>query len=265
MPVTDDVYTIFQKMIEQTDEIKGLKYDMRQLERINGKMLDQKVRIKYDRTNFNIYVKQLKGGTVGLEVLYRKGWNNKKALINPNGFPWINVNLSPYGSQMRKNQHHTVLDVGYELFAPLMESMLKRYGKEINSMSEKKGARTFDGRQVWEIEINNPYFRWVDYTVKQGENVTTIASQKKVSEYMIVMKNNSVDSYTDVKAGQTIKIPSDYAAQITFYIDQKTMLPLMLKIHDEKGLFEQYEYLNLKLDAQFSSDEFSEDFKEYNF
>ena len=262
---TDDIYTILKKMIAQTDEIKGMKYEMKQVERMNGKMVDQKASIKYDRTNFSIYAKQLKGGTVGLEVLYRKGWNNKKALINPNGFPWVNVNLSPYGNQMRKGQHHTLLDVGYELFAPIMESMLQRYGKGINDLAQNKGTRTFDGKQVWEIEINNHHFKWMDYVIKKGENLSIIAAKHHISEYMIMMKNKDVDSYTDVWQGQTIKIPSDYAAKTILYIDQKTFLPLVLKIYDDEGLFEHYEFLKLQLNPSFQKDEFSRNFKDYGF
>ena len=153
LPATDDVYSILRKMITKTDQIKGMQYEMRQIERMDGKMVDQKSLIKYDRVNFKIYAKQLVGGTVGLEVLYKKGWNNKKALINPNGFPWINVSLSPFGNQMRNGQHHTLLDVGFELFAPIMESMLDRHGKAINTMGENKGTRNFDGHQVWDINI----------------------------------------------------------------------------------------------------------------
>ena len=264
-PPTDDVYSILQKMIAQTDEIKSLQYEIRQMERIDGKMIDQKSLIKYDRVNLKIYAKLLNGDTEGLEILYVKGSNNQKALINPNGFPWINVSLSPFGNQMRNGQHHTILDAGYELFAPLMESMLNQYGKEINSMAKNNGTRTFDGKQVWDIDIKNHHFKWVDYVVKKGETLTTIASRNKVSEYMMMIKNKGVDSYTDIKAGQTIKIPTDYAARITLFIDQQTMLPLMLKIYDEKGLFEHYEFLNLKLDPPFQSDEFSKNFKDYSF
>ena len=266
LPPSDDVFSILKKMISQTDQIKGMQYEMKQVERIDGKLVDQKSLIKYDRVNFKIYAKQLVGGTEGLEVLYHKGWNNKKALINPNGFPWINVSLSPFGNQMRSGQHHTLLDVGYELFAPIMESMLNRHGDAaINSMAKNKGTRTFDGRQVWDININNSNFKWIDYVVKKGETLITIASKNKTSEYMIMMKNKGVDSYTDVKVGQTIKIPTEYAARITLFIDQQTSLPLVLKIYDDEGLFEHYEFLKLQIDPLFKSDEFSKNHKHYGF
>ena len=79
------------------------------------------------------------------------------------------------------------------------------------------------------------------------------------------MKNKDVDSYTDVWQGQTIKIPSDYAAKTILYIDQKTFLPLVLKIYDDEGLFEHYEFLKLQLNPSFQKDEFSRNFKDYGF
>ena len=39
----------------------------------------------------------------------------------------------------------------------------------------------------------------------------------------------------------------------------------MLRIEDENGLFEQYEYLELDLNPTFTEDDFSEDNKEYGF
>ena len=265
VPVTDDVYTLLQKMIAQADLIQGMQYDMKQIERIEGEMLEQKSFVKYDRVQTKIYAKQVLGPSKGAEVLYRKGWNGEKALVNTNGFPWVNVSLSPFGSQMRKDQHHTIMDLGYELIAPVMESMLDSYGKEINTFAKNKGTRTFDGKQVFEIEINNPHFKWKDYVVKKGETLGVIANKKKVSDYMVMMKNKGVDSYSDVWAGQTIKIPSHYAARTILYIDQQTMLPLLLKNYDEKGLFEHYEFLGLKLNPVFASDEFSKGFKGYGF
>ena len=101
--------------------------------------------------------------------------------------------------------------------------------------------------------------------VKKGETITSIATKKKVSEYMILMKNKGVDSYTDIKVGQTIKIPTEYAAQITLFIDQQTLLPLVLKIYDDEGLFEHYEFLKLQIDPPFKTDEFSKNYKHYGF
>lgn len=265
MPATDDVYSILQKMNRQIKKVKGLKYKTKQIERIDGRLIEQKLLVKFNRVHFSIYAKQLEGGTEGLELLYRKGWNNNKALVNTNGFPWVNINLNPYGNQMRKDQHHTILDLGFELFGPVTESLLNRYGAEINSMGKNKGARTFEGRQVWEIEVENANYRWVDYMVKKGESLLDIAAANQVSEHMIMSKNKGVDSYTDVSSEQTIKIPTEYGSKILLFIDQETYLPLVIKIYDHQGLFEHYEFLNLELNPSFSTDEFSENFKDYGF
>ena len=52
---------------------------------------------------------------------------------------------------------------------------------------------------------------------------------------------------------------------MTLYVDEATMLPLFLKVDDDKGLFEQYTFSNIKLNANFPPDAFSIKNKDYNF
>lgn len=107
-------------------------------------------------------------------------------------------------------------------------------------------------------------FKYVSYTVLKGENVLTIAKKLFVDEFMI-QTHNHLSSFNDVKEGQTIMVPSDYGKEMTLYIDKKTQLPVLIKVVDDKGLFEEYHFRNITVNPEFASDEFSKNYKGYRF
>ena len=82
---------------------------------------------------------------------------------------------------------------------------------------------------------------------------------------MIIERNPGLSLYDKLNAGSVIKIPNDYAARIELLIDQIEHLPVVIKIYDDHGLFEQYEYKNLITNLQWDKDEFKQSCKRYNF
>ena len=56
-----------------------------------------------------------------------------------------------------------------------------------------------------------------------------------------------------------------YAKKSVVYIDRINYLPLKQEMYDDKGLFEKYEFLNLKINPTIYEEEFTEGFKDYNF
>ena len=49
------------------------------------------------------------------------------------------------------------------------------------------------------------------------------------------------------------------------HIDQETMLPVTMKIFDEKGLYEQYEYKNVSINPVLQEKEFTSGYESYGF
>ncbi len=263
-PAPQSADQIIKQMIQRTREIRTMSYTMRKLERIDGKMTEQLAAVKLQRKPLKIYIRQ-KEPNDGMEILYVSGENNNKALVNPNGFPWVNVNLDPLGNLMRKNQHHTLLNSGYDLFVDILDGLMKKYHKEVKDFTSISKTTVFDGRSCWVIELKNPYFKYEPYTVKAGETLITIAEKFNLGEYQIMAKNDKIDSYDDVRAGQVIQIPNDYSPRMTLYIDQERQLPLIMKVYDDKGLYEHYEYQSVVIDPVLPSDTFSEHNEAYGF
>ena len=257
-------HEIIRTMITRTREIRTMTYTMRKLERVNGKMTEQVAEVKLHRQPLKVYIRQ-KMPKEGMEVLYVHGANNQKALVNPNGFPWVNVNLHPMSNMMRKNQHHTILNSGYDLFIDILDGLVNKYQKEIQNLTSIEKTLVWDGHPCWVIELKNPYFKYQSYTVREGETLLSIAKKFNLGEHMIMEKNGKVDGYEDVRAGQVIEIPNDYSPRMTLYIDQKRKVPLVMKIYDDKGLYEHYEYKSVIIDPALEADAFSEHNEAYGF
>ncbi len=257
-------YEITNSMFSQTKNIRTLTYTMKKHERIKGAMIMQQSTVKLNTSPLKVYLIQ-DAPKQGIEVLYVNGTNSNQALINPNGFPWISINLDPYGSTMRTNQHHTLINSGYDHVVGILEYLFQKHEAEIQSMITTDGSVAWDKHACWAITLTNPHFKYIPYTVLKGETVISIANKFRLSEHMIVEKNTNIDSYTDITAGQVILIPSDYSSKMTLYIDKVRHIPLVMKVYDDKGLYEQYEYTNVNLNPIIKAEEFTREYKEYNF
>lgn len=255
-------YTLVRQMFARTKEINSMTYTMKKKERIMETMPSQETEVKLNLHPFKVYLKQ-KSPKSGLEVLYIQGTNNNKALINTNGFPWVNVHLDPMGSTMRENQHHTLFESGYSHLMSILEHLTTKYQKDLETMITKSGPVQWDGHSCWIITFTNPNFRYTSYKVQKGEDVLSIARKFKLSEHMILEKNGLSDFYN--VEGRSLEVPNDYSPKLELYIDQSRLIPLVMKVYDEKGLYEYYEYSNVKLNPTFSADEFDKNNEKYGF
>lgn len=249
------------KMIKSVSEVKGLKYDLKLVERIEKKYNYFGSSVKLNRKPRKLYL-----NAKGIEVLWIEGKHDGDALVNPNSFPYINLYLDPYGSLMRQDQHHTIHEAGFDYFSSIIEANVKKTGDKFDQFFIPNGEETINGRLCYKVIINNKDFGAVNYTVQKNETLITIARKLFVGEYMILTLNKpKVGDYKDVKAGQVIKVPTAYAKYVFLYVDKLNYLPIAVKVYDDKGLYEQYDYSNVQVNPVFAADEFTKDFKGYNF
>lgn len=257
-------YGLMQKMIEANKKVTGLRFTLTQFNRIEGKMMEAKMDIKMTKNPFQVYLKR-QYPDKGLEVLYLHGKNNNKAAVNP-GSLLPTLNLDPYGSQMRKNEHHTIHSMGFDKLCNTLEYLANKHKANADKMITLHGIVDWRGRKCYKVELNDPNFKYIDYTVQANENLMTIAKKFMLSEHMILEKNSDkISSYTDVKAGQKILIPSDYAKRTLMFIDKETYMPVAATIYDDKGEYEIFYHDNIVINPTFQADEFTTKFKEYKF
>jgi len=260
-PPSSSCKEILQNTLASLDKIQTLKFHLKVAERIKGKLHFSESQIKLLRSPFKTYI-YLKGP----EVLWLAGKNNGNALVNPDGFPFMNLNLDPMGSIMRENQHHTIYEVGFDYFAGIIKNSIAFAGDKFDDYFNCSGTLTWDGHECFLVTADYPYFKYVDYIVKKGENLVTIGRKLKVSDYMLLEINSAkVSDYYDVKPNQVIKVPNVYGSKMILYIDKDLLVPRVIKVYDDKGLFEVYQYYELEVNPKIADEEFTKDYKGYGF
>ncbi len=253
---------IVMQMIDSAKSLRGFTAEITKTERIEGELVKQISRVKLSRQPFQLYLYQ-EYPKEGVEVLWHR--SSTKALVNLNSFPWINLSLDPFGSLMRRHQHHTLFDSGFDLMAEILHRELARIGTDTTEHIAYLGITDWQGRPAYHIVMDNPRYHIATYRVELGEDLITIARKLNVNEYAILELNEEIDFYDDVEPGQEIKVPSRYAKKMNLYIDTGYMLPLMIEVFDAEGLYEKYEYRNFVHNPDFADNEFTGEYPEYDF
>ena len=256
-----NVEELMEKSLKAIREIKGLKYHLKITERGKKGFNNYESSVKFIRNPRQIYL-YIKG----IEVLWVQGTNNGKALVKPNSFPFFNLNLDPMGDLMRQDQHHTLNEMGYDYFASIIQHTIDKMGPRFNEVFRYAGEERINNRPCHKIIIDNKDFKYVPYTIGENENITSIARKFFIPEYLILERNPAFKDYFDIlKKGQVINIPNWYCRYVVMYVDQLYLVPISIKVVDDRGLFEEYNYHSLQVNPEFAPGEFKRDFKGYGF
>lgn len=249
------------KMIKSIDAAERFKYSLKITERGKKGYNYYESSVKLNRAPRKIYV-YIKG----IELIWVNGWNNNKAYVKPNSFPYINLSLDPLGSLMRQDQHHTLNEMGFDYFSSIVEYMALKVNDRFDQYFKLEGEERYNNRPCYKITITNKDYGYDTYTVGNNESITTIARKLHISEYKILEVNPKLADYFDIlKKGQVLKVPNAYAKDVVLYIDQLYNLPIGVKISDDKGLFEQYDYFFLQVNPKIDDSEFTTGYKDYKF
>lgn len=255
--VVDDMSRAMDRVITCTGRVK-------RLERINGKMESGDLRFRLNSKPRKIYVYNI-APDEGAELLWVQGWNSEKVFVHPNKFPWVNVSLSPNSGELLKNQHHNLFAIGFDYTNGIVKHLLSEYGDEFDEHVSYAGQQKWYGKMLDVIKITYKQYKIENYTVQAGEDLFKIDAKLHVPAYKIIELNPGIDDFFDVKPGQVIKVPNVYAPEMVIMVDPDLHLPIVQIIQDDKGLFEKYEYSELKINPRFSTMEFNEDHEEYGF
>lgn len=260
-PPEVDCKALVTKSLQAIREVKGLKYHLKITERGKKGFNFYESAVKFHRNPRQIYL-YIKG----IEVLWVQGTNDGKALVKPNSFPYFNLNLDPMGNLMRQDQHHTLNEMGYDYFAGIIQHTMDKLGDRFDDYFVYGGEERINNRPCYKIIINNHDFGYRDYVIGDNESITSIARKFFIAEYMILEKNPRFKDYFDIlKKGEVIKIPTWYCKSVVMYIDQLYLLPLSMKVMDDRGLFEEYNYHFLQVNPKFEEKEFTRTFPGYGF
>lgn len=258
---TNDPYLIFNQSNAIISKAHNMWYCNHTQERIGGKMVKDYTMVKVNRQPYKMYLIQYKDG--GSEVLYNATTNKDKVVVNPGIFPYLTLKLSPFCSFLRKSSHHTIfradLQYSYQMIAHILNC------KSQNTHFTYQGEEDIEHKKFYVLNLEIEDYKKLQYLVKPKEDLVRIANRLFLSDYKILELNPSLSYYDDVDAGDLITITNYYAKKFTLYIDQITHLPYIIKVYDEKGLFESYLFSDFKVDAPLSDIDFSEKNPQYGF
>lgn len=253
---------ILEKMMEQIQSIKTLRYHVHSKERIDGKYLEVYAEAKLNVEPLKLYVKNPEKK---LELLYVAGTNDEDAFVSPGKFPFITLSLNPYNNIMRKDQHHTIKELGFNYMGVMLSKTFPTDAKQFEKLFINAGTVTWKGHTCYKIFSDNADFKYVPYKVRKGDTVKSISYKFNCGEYRILEKNPTVPMNKIIDEGKIITVPNSYASKILLFVDVVSYLPVGIFIYDNEGLYESYEFSNVDVNTVIKPEEFQRNYKGYNF
>ena len=252
---------ILSQMNDSIKNIKTLRVSISAMERLESGFNKATSEIKLQTNPRRLYFKNT---IKKIEILFNSGKLNNKAVVKPNAFPFFTLTLDPTGNLMRKNQHYTINELGFEF---VNKAIFLTISKDKDGLANFKyhGKVTKNGYSCHVLEYENKNFGYVDYTVGDKETVSHIASKLIVNDYLVRFKNNLLNEYGYVKQGKIIKVPNLFCKKATLFIDEHLMVPVAVSLSDDNGIFENYEFSKIEVNKPIKEEEFSRGYKEYHF
>ena len=255
--------TIFNQMFNAINNVKTLRYNLYSIERIDNAFTRGHSAVKLNVAPMKIYYKNTDNG---IEALWVDGKVGGDAIVNPNGFPYINFHLNPSGELMRKGQHQTLLRLGYSYLGDVLSHSLQKFPEALNSYAHRLADTTWDNIPCYKIDINFLGYTTAPYIITQpGETVSKISAQYFLNDFEVLTMNNISWYEDELKIGQTLRLPDVYAKHVVLFISKTSNLPMVIKVYDDKGLFEMYAYSNLQVNPTIQDTEFTENYPGYHF
>lgn len=255
-------FKIIMDMLDSVKKVSYLRFNMTSIERVEIGFAKASTKVKLQISPRKSY---LINPSKKLEILHNEEELGYKALVKPHIFPYFTVSLDPRGNLMRKNQHFTIFEIGFEFTARTIAMALSKEKEQIAKHLTYAGKVEKNKMHCHLMIYENLSFGYYDYTVQNKETISSIAHKLIVNDYMLRCKNKLYDDYGYLKAGSKLKIPTFYCKKAAFYIDEKTMLPISVSIYDDEGLFESYDFYDIELNKPIPANEFQRNFKGYGF
>lgn len=252
---------ILHQMYDSIKNIRTLRYSVVASERIDNSFLTAASEIKLQTHPRKVYfINRVKK----LEILYNANVSKQKALVKPHIFPYMNLNLDVTGNLMRKNQHYTINELGFDFIGKSIALTLSKDKDGLNNFVYQ-GKHLKNGYNCHLLVYENKAYSYVDYTVVERETASSISGKLCVNDYLLRNKNDLLNDFGYLKKGKILKVPTLYCKKAILFIDEKLCLPVSISLYDDVGIFEYYEFSSLEINKAFLPNEFDKNYKEYGF
>jgi hypothetical protein len=253
--------TILRQMYDSIAAVKTLRLKISALERVDRKFISASSEVKLQVKPRKLYYRNTESN---VEVLYDSEISPRKALVQPNTFPYISLWLDPAGNIMRRNQHYTLHELGFEFIGKSVALTINKDKEGLDNFIYH-GKYPKNGRNCYLIEYENNSYGYVSYVVGDKETASSIAYRLCVNDHLLRNANALLNDFGYLRKGRVLKVPNLYCKKAIIYIDDRLLLPVSISIYDEAGLFESYDYLSIETNISFQANEFSRNFRGYSF
>jgi outer membrane lipoprotein-sorting protein len=252
---------IFSAMFDSIKNVKGLHYQISAVERLEHEIVtigsDVKLQVNPRKIYFTNPARKL-------QILYNSSESTKKILLKIPILSHLSVHLDLDGNLVRKNQHYTMNELGFEFIGQAMKNVIVKDNSGFTNFIYH-GKCIKNNNSCYLIEYHNSNFNYVEYHTSSGETITNIARKLLVNEHIIRYKNGMMNDFGTLKRESIILVPNLFCKRAMVFIDEKTMLPASLSVFDDKGLCESYDFKVLELNPRFSDSDFDKNNKAYKF
>ncbi|OUJ71810.1 LysM peptidoglycan-binding domain-containing protein [Hymenobacter crusticola] len=249
---------VVARLAAAIENLKTLRCTIKAQERIGTAYQPNQTTLKLAYNPQRVYMRNKKG----IEVLWVTGQNDGDAWVYPNSFPYVTLSLDPNGTLMRRNQHHSVLDAGYGVVADIIHGSPLRQDHSFERSFRYTGDTTVQNRPCYLLESNYTPFRYVSYKAVKGDTPARVADRFGCGEFRVLERNGLTPGQA-ITEGKTLQVPNAYGRHTVLCIDQKLLLPLLVYVADDKGLFEKYEFSDVVANQTIAPEEFTKDYKGY--
>lgn len=253
---------LIAEMLDSIHSIKTVRFKVKAIERVehgfSATISESKLIPKPRQLYFVNKEKKL-------EILYVTGKHENKAIVKPHVFPYMTLMLNPSGNLMRKNQHYTIHELGFDFIGRTIALAISKEKNDMFKSLTYYGKHEKNGYNCHMVVYESSEFSFFRYNVGKKETVTAIAGKFNVNDYLLRVKNDLFNDFGYLKEGTVLQIPNYYCKRAILYIDEKTMIPVSVSVYDEGGLFECYDFFDIILNKPIDPKEFSRDYKDYRF
>jgi hypothetical protein len=252
---------ILSHMYDSIKTIRTLQMRTYALERVERRFLTANSEIKVNSHPRKVYYNN---PSKKLEILYNGALQHHRALVKPNVFPYIPMYLDPNGSIMRRNQHYTIHELGFEFIG---KSIALTISKDKDGLNNFKylGKYQRNGYNCHMMEYENNSYGYTEYLVRDKETASLIAYRLCVNDYLLRYKNDLLNDFGYLKKGRILKVPTLYCKKALLFIDDHMFLPVSISLYDDTGIFESYDFTEVRKNLTFRPNEFEKDFPGYGF
>lgn len=256
---SENAISILNQMFDSIKDVKTLRLSISAIERLGKTYSKANSEIKLQTNPRRLY---FVNHEKKLELLYNQNQNNNKVLVKPNYIP--NLNLDPRGNMMRKNQHYTIHELGFDFIGQSISLTIAKDKDGLKNFIYKGKAKKFNSN-CYLIQYENNAYSYIEYIVGAKETASSISSKLIVNDYLLRYKNDLFNDFGFLKKGTRLLVPNLYCKKAILFIDDKLLLPVAVSLYDDVGLFESYEYPSISVNCAIGDYEFSKDNIYYGF